>query len=72
VRGRGSTFSTKAANKWRRGCQAYALATLYPKKNFWHSFLLEAESTLNGKVREEELHKLKNPMALSGIEPATF
>jgi hypothetical protein len=33
-----------------------------PQKDFWYSFLLEAE----------ELGQLKNPIISSGMEPATF
>jgi hypothetical protein len=30
---------------WWQGCQPYAPAAFNPRKYFWYSFLLEAEST---------------------------
>jgi hypothetical protein len=38
------TFSRQSAHRWRWGCQPYAPAALYPQKDSWYSFLLEAES----------------------------
>jgi hypothetical protein len=41
-------------------------AGLYSQEYFWYSFLLEAESTLEG------LGQLKNPMTSPTIEPTMF
>jgi hypothetical protein len=34
------TVLTQMANKWRRGCQLYAPATLYPQVYFFLRFLV--------------------------------
>jgi hypothetical protein len=39
-------FSRQSAHRWRRSCQPYAPATLYPQEDWWYLFLLEAESIL--------------------------
>jgi hypothetical protein len=51
---------------------ALRAAALYPQEDSWYSFLLEAESTPRAIVRLEGLGQFKNPMTLSGFEPATF
>jgi hypothetical protein len=46
----------------------YVAGVLYPQKDFWYSFLLEAEChSAAARIRYTE----KNPMTF-GIEPATF
>jgi hypothetical protein len=42
-----------------------------PQEDSWYSYLSKAIDP-SAKVQLEELHKLKNPMVLPGIEPATF
>jgi hypothetical protein len=39
------TFTRQSAHRWRWSCQPYAPAALYLQENYWHSFLLDAEST---------------------------
>jgi hypothetical protein len=39
------TFSTQSAHRWWWWCQPHMPADLYPQKDSWYSFLLEAEST---------------------------
>jgi hypothetical protein len=45
------------------GFQPYAPASLYPQKDSWYSFLLEAEA---GRIRLIEIS------TSSGLDPATF
>jgi hypothetical protein len=45
---------------------------LYPRKYFWYSFLLEAESTPGPEFGWKDYVNEKNPVTQSGIEPATF
>jgi hypothetical protein len=57
------TLLRQTANRWRQGCQPYAPAALYPQvylffKDYWYSFLLEAEST-PGPMRPEGLGQFK-------------
>jgi hypothetical protein len=37
-------FSRQSAHRWRWSCQPQAPVTLYPQKDSWYSYLLEAES----------------------------
>jgi hypothetical protein len=70
------TLLRHTANRWRKGCQPYAPAALYPQvslfffKDSWYSFLVEAEST-PGPVQSEGLGQFKRATS-SGLEPATF
>jgi hypothetical protein len=43
-----------------------------PQKDFWHSFLLEAESIPRVIMRVEGLGQLKNPITSSGIVHVTY
>jgi hypothetical protein len=39
------TFSRQSAHRWLWGCQVLRASHPLPPKDFWYSFLLEAEST---------------------------
>jgi len=54
------------------GCQPYAPATFTPRKYFWYSFLLEAESNPGPQCDRKDFMSMKNPLTPAGIEPATF
>jgi hypothetical protein len=45
---------------------------LYPRKDSWYSFMLEAESTRRATMRPEKLRHWKIPVTPSGIELPTF
>jgi hypothetical protein len=67
-----STFSRQSACRWRWDCQPYASAALYTPGRFLVLISVTGRVDLRDTVRLEDLGKLKNPMASSEIEPATF
>jgi hypothetical protein len=62
--------SRQSAHRWCGGWEPYALASFYPQKDSWCSFVLEAEWT-PGLERLGKLKK-KIPITSSGIETTTF
>jgi len=54
------------------GSHPYAPAAFTPRKYFWYSFLLEAESTPGSLCDRKDFRSMKNPLTPSGIKPATF
>jgi len=53
------------------GSQPYASATFTPRKYFWYSFLLEAESTPGPQCDGKDFKSMKDPLTPGGTEPAT-
>jgi hypothetical protein len=64
-------FKTFGIWRWY-SCQPYAPAVFTPRKHFWYSLLLEAESTPGPQCGRKDYVNEKNPRIPSGIEPATF
>jgi hypothetical protein len=73
VRHRGShTFSRHSAHRWRKDCQPYAPAALYPPGRFLVLISVRGWVDPRPIVRLEELSQLKNVITSSGIKPVTF
>jgi hypothetical protein len=54
------------------GCQPYAPAAFTPRKYFWYSFLLEAESIPGPYCNRKDFMSMKNSLTPAGIELYTF
>jgi hypothetical protein len=65
-------FSRQSAHRWRWGCQPYAPAAVYPQGRFLVLISVRGWVDPRVMVRLEGWGQLKNPVASSGIEPATF
>jgi hypothetical protein len=70
--GCGSQISRQSAREGGKVVSHTHRPPLPPRKYFWYSFLLEAESNPGATVRPEGLCQWKIPMTPSGIEPSTF
>jgi hypothetical protein len=66
------TFSRQSAHRWRAVCWPYAPAALYPQEDSLVLISVRGRVDARVIVRLKGLGQLKNPMTLSGIEPATF
>jgi hypothetical protein len=67
------TFPRQSAHRWRWGCQPYAPTDRpLPPGRFLVLISLRGWVDSRAIVRLEGLGRLKNPVTLTGIEPATF
>ena len=55
-----------------RRLSAVRTGQIYPRKCFWYSFLLEADSTPGPQCDRKDFMSMKNPLTPAGIEPVTF